>query len=139
MTRTPPPPPTDKAKAALAKYRDSVSAAKRRDIEKAINHLRKTDATINVSTVARRAKVTRKTVLKHDDLMAIIDQYRYRPPTREKQEPATGRDTSIVAALRHKVATQATEINKLKTTVAQHQNTIELLYGRLEDQQYGNP
>lgn len=81
MTRTPPPPPTDKAKAALAKYRDSVSAAKRRDIEKAINHLRKTDATINVSTVARRAKVTRKTVLKHDDLMAIIDQYRYRPPT----------------------------------------------------------
>lgn len=44
-----------------------------------------------------------------------------------------------MAALRHKVATQATEINKLKTTVAQHQNTIELLYGRLEDQQYGNP
>ncbi|MDO3013289.1 transposase [Mycobacteroides abscessus subsp. abscessus] len=139
MTRTPPPPPTDKAKAALAKYRDGVSADKRRDIEKAINYLRKTKATINVSTVARRAKVQRKTVLKHDDLMVIINQYRNRPPASCDHPPATSRESSIMTALRRKIATQETEISELKTTVAQQQATIELLYGQLEDRRYGNP
>ncbi|MCX8563574.1 transposase [Mycolicibacterium mucogenicum] len=139
MTRTPPPPPTDKAKAALAKYRDGVSAGKRRDIEKAINYLRKTKATINVSTVARRAKVQRKTVLKHDDLMATINQYRNQTPDRTDHPPAPGRESSIVAALRRKIASQDAEIGELKTTVAQQQATIELLYGQLEDRRYGNP
>jgi hypothetical protein len=32
----------------------------------------------------------------------------------------------------------AAEINEVKTTVAQHQATIELLYGQLEDRQYGS-
>lgn len=137
MTRTPPPPPTEAAKAALAKYRDGVSADKRRDIEKAINHLRKTKATINVSTVARRAKVQRKTVLKHDDLMAIINQYRNRAPGTGTQGTSTSRESSITTALRRKIATQAAEINELKTTVAQQQATIELLYGQLEDRHYG--
>ena len=139
MTRTPPPPPTAKAKAALAKYRDSVSADKRRDVEKAINYLRKTKATINVSTVARRAKVTRKTVLKHEDLMVIINQYRNRPSAGADHPKAAGRESSIMAALRRKIASQEADINQLKTTVAQQQATIELLYGQLEDRQYANP
>jgi hypothetical protein len=138
MTRTPPPPPTAKAKAALATYRDGVSADKRRDIEKAIAYLRKTKARINVSTVARRAKVQRKTVLKHDDLMVIINQYRNRPPAGSDPPASPGRESSIMAALRRKIAAQAAEINELKTTVAQQQATIELLYGQLEDRHYGN-
>ena len=139
MTRTPPPPPTEAAKAALAKYRDKVSADKRRDIEKAINHLRKTKSEINVSTVARRAKVQRKTVLKHDDLMAIINQYRNHTPSPSPsdQGTSTSRENSIITALRRKIATQAVEINELKTTVNQQQATIELLYGQLEDRTYG--
>ncbi len=137
MTRTPPPPPTDAAKAALAKHRDQVSADKRRDIEKAINHLRKTKATINVSTVARRAKVTRKTVLKHDDLMAIINQYRTHTLITSTQAASTSRESSIMIALRRKIATQTAEIDELKTTVNQQQATIELLYGQLEDRHYG--
>jgi hypothetical protein len=136
MTRTPPPPPSDNAKAALAKYRDKVSADKRRDIEQAINHLRKVKATINVSTVARRAKVQRKTVLKHDDLMAIINQYRNHTPT-SNQGTSTNRESSIMTALRRKIATQAAEINELRTAVNQQQATIELLYGQLEDRNYG--
>ncbi len=138
MTRTPPPPPSDNAKAALAKYRDKVSADKRRDIEKAINHLRKTKATINVSTVARRAGVTRKTVLKHDDLMAIINQYRGHAADRSEPTQAPGRENAITAALRRKIATQAAEITELKTAVTQQQTTIELLYGQLEDGHYGS-
>ncbi|MDH6244054.1 transposase [Mycobacterium sp. OTB74] len=135
MTRTPPPPPSANAKAALAKHRNAVSDAKRCDIEKAIAYLRKTNAELNVSTVARRAGVTRKTVYKHDDLMAVIDAHRKHAAA--DVPPATGRDDAIVAALRHKIAAQTAEIKDLKTTVAQQQGTIELLYGQLEDRQYG--
>ncbi|MBN9635792.1 MAG: transposase, partial [Actinobacteria bacterium] len=124
------------AKAALAKHRDAVSDAKHRAIEKAIAHLRKTNAVLNVSTVARRAGVTRKTVYKHDELMAIINAHRNHHGATD-EPPSTSRDSSIVAALRRKIATQSSEIKELKTTVAQQQATIELLYGQLEDRHYG--
>lgn len=89
--------------------------------------------------MARRANVTRKTVHKHADLMAVIDQYRNHSPGIDQASTSatTGRGGSIVAALRRKIATQASEINELKTAVAQHQATIELLYGQLEDRHYG--
>ncbi|MFN6554761.1 DUF6262 family protein [Mycolicibacterium septicum] len=131
MTRKPPPPPTEQALRALANYRKKTSDDKRRDIEKALAHLRKTNATINVSTVARRAKVTRKTIHKHKDLLAVIDQYRHHPSTTER--PQLGRDTSIMAAMRRKITAQDSEIRELKATIAQHVTTIELLHGRLDD------
>jgi hypothetical protein len=131
MSRPKPPPPTAKALRGLETYRDTVSNDKRRDIEKAIAYLRKTNATINVSTVAARAGVTRKTVYKHPDLIAVIDQYRHQPASAE--QTTTGRDTSIVAALRRKIAAQDSEIRELKTTIAQQVTTIELLYGQLDN------
>jgi hypothetical protein len=130
MSRTPPPPPTVKALAGLAKHRQAVSKDKLRDIEKALAYLRKTNATINVSTVAKRAGVTRKTVLKHDHVMAIIDQYRHHPD--KATPPAMGRETSILAALRNKLAAREKEVSDLKATVAQQKTTIELLYGQLD-------
>ena len=42
-----PPPPSDKALQGLAKYRDTLAKNKRRAIEKAIRHLRKTNAPVN--------------------------------------------------------------------------------------------
>ncbi|QZH69432.1 transposase [Mycolicibacterium farcinogenes] len=131
MTRKPPPPPTEQALRALAKHRKTVSDDKRRDIEKALAYLRKTNATINVSTVSRRAKVTRKTIHKHKDLLAVIDQYRHHPSTAEPPQP--GRDTTIVAAMRRKIAAQDSEIRELKATIAHHVTTIELLHGQLDD------
>ncbi|MDA3660178.1 MULTISPECIES: hypothetical protein [Mycobacterium] len=74
MTRRPPP-PSDKALQGLADYRAAVAKDKRRAIERAIRAMRKSNATINVATVAARAGVGRKTVYKHKDLIAVIDQY----------------------------------------------------------------
>lgn len=128
--RRPPPPPSDKALAGLAKHRDAVSAAKRRDIEKAIRALRKSNAPINISTVATKAGVVRKTIYKHPDLFAVIDQYRRHP--RDTEASDTGRDTTVIAALRRRLATQDDEIKKLKATLAQQKETIELLYGQLD-------
>jgi hypothetical protein len=128
MTRRAPP-PSDKALRGLANHRDAVADAKRRAIEKAIHNLRKTNAPINVSTVAARAGVQRKTVYKHRDLIAVIDQYRQQPST-DLAPP--GRETSIVAALRSRLAAKDNEIKQLRATVAQQQATIELLYGQLD-------
>lgn len=130
MSRPKPPPPTQKARDALDKYRQARSEEKRRDIEKAIAYLRKTNADINFSTVSRRAKVSRKTIYKHDDLVTVIEQYRDRPTDREPA--STSRETSIDAALRHRLAAKDKEIAALKATVAEQQSTIELLYGQLD-------
>lgn len=121
MSRPKPPPPTQKALDALDQYRRARSDEKRRDIEKAIAHLRKTNATINFSTVSRRAKVSRKTIYKHDDLVTVIEQYRGRHT--DRQPASTGRETSIHAALRHKLAAKDKEIAALKATVAEQQST----------------
>lgn len=125
-----PPPPSDKARQGLANYRANLSADKRRAIERAIKHLRKVNAPINISTVAARAGVQRKTVYKHADLVAVIDQYR-RHPTVTDSTPA-GRDTSIVAALRCRLAAKDDEITRLRTQVREHESTIALLYGQLD-------
>ena len=130
MSRPKPPPPTQKALDALAEYRDGRSVEKRRNIEKAIAYLRKTNADINFSTVSRRAKVSRKTIYKHDDLVALIKQYRDRPSA--SQPAPAGRETSIDAALRRRLAAKDKEIAALKATVAEQQSTIELLYGQLD-------
>ncbi|WP_100484294.1 transposase [Mycobacteroides abscessus] len=123
-------PPSPQALQGLADYRAAVSAAKRRDIDKAIRHLRRTGATINVATVAARAGVQRKTVYKHPDAIAIIDQYRREPAT--NGPAATGFENSIIAALRQQLAVKDHEIKTLRKQLAEHQTTIELLYGQLD-------
>ena len=124
-----PPPPSDKALQGLAKHRDAVAKDKRRAIEKAIRQLRRTNAAINIATVAARAGVQRKTVYKHPDLVAVIDQYRRHPTP----DPApNGRETSIVAALRAQLAAKDNEIRNLKAKVHQHESTIAMLYGQLD-------
>ncbi|WP_445278068.1 hypothetical protein, partial [Streptomyces sp. DSM 41033] len=89
------------------------------------------------STVSRRAKVSRKTIYKHDDLVTVIEQYRGRHTDREPA--STGRETSIHAALRHTLAAKDKEIAALKATVAEQQSTIELLYGQLDTLQEQTP
>jgi hypothetical protein len=127
-----PPPPSDNALRGLARHRDTVAKDKRRDGEKAIRQLRKSASPINVSTVAAKAGVQRKTVYKHRDLIAVIDQYRRQPISVDTDTATTGRETSIITALRRTQAAKDEEIKKLKATVAQHKTTIEMLYGQLD-------
>lgn len=127
-----PPPPSDKAREGLAAYRAGVSAAKRRDIEKAIRHLRKTGGAINVAAVAARAGVQRKTIYKHPDLIAAIDQYRRRAPTNDTVAGTESHTNTIIDALRKQLATKDNEISALRQQLAEHAATIALLYGELD-------
>lgn len=129
MTRRPPP-PSDKALQGLANHRAGVADDKRRDIERAIRHLRKANVPINIARVANQAGVRRKTVYKHKDLVTVIDQHRHQPPTADP-EP-TSRESSIVAGLRIQLAAKDSEIKKLRTTIQEQEQTIALLYGQLD-------
>lgn len=123
--------PSPQALQGLADYRAAVSQDKRRDIDKAIRHLRRTGATINVATVAARAGVQRKTVYKHPTAIAIIDQYRHHP--HPDQPASTSPENSIITALRTQLAAKDNEIKTLRAQLAEHKNTIELLYGQLDN------
>lgn len=61
MSTSKPPPPGEQAQRGLARYRDTVAATKRRDIDKALRDLRKANAPITVAAVAARSGVSRKT------------------------------------------------------------------------------
>jgi hypothetical protein len=96
-----PPPPSDKALKGLAKHRDAVAKDKRRAIEKAIHHLRRTNAAINIAAVAARAGVQRKTVYKHRDLVAVIDQYRRHPAPTDLADHSRGLVGHRIPQLQH--------------------------------------
>lgn len=130
----PPPPPSDKARQGLAKHRDRIAAGKRRDIEKALRELRKSNTPISVAAVAARAKVSRKTIYKHKDLYASIDQHRQLRASASIDQPSK-RESAVITALRRKIAAQQDEIKALRAAAADKDTTIALLYGRLDDVQ----
>ncbi|WP_353372332.1 hypothetical protein [Mycobacterium sp.] len=57
--------------------------------------------------------------------------YRHQPPPADTSP--TGRETSIVTALRARLAAKDSEVQKLRSTVAQQESTIALLYGQLDE------
>lgn len=123
-------PPSDKSLQGLANYQDRLVKDKRLAIQKAICHLRETNALINISTVAAHAGVARKTVYKHRDLIAVIDRYRRHRATVDVA--ATSHETSIIAGLRIQLTAKDNEIKTLRAKVQEHESTIALLYGRLD-------
>ena len=129
-----PPPPSDKARQGLAKHRDRIAASKRRDIEKALRELRKANTPISVAAVAARANVSRKTIYKHKDLYAAIDQHRQLHAS-AKVDPTTKHESALITGLRRKIAAQQDEIRALRAAVADKDTTIAVLYGRLDDVQ----
>ena len=131
MSTSKPPPPGEKAQQGLARYRDTVATAKRRDIDKALRDLRKANATITVAAVAARAGVSRKTIYKHKDVIATIDQYRGAHSANPAAE-TTSREPAIVAALRRKIEACEVENKQLRSVIADQKQTIELLYGELD-------
>ena len=85
------------------KRRDTVRAR----IEKALRDLRKQNADITISSVARRAGVTRKSIYRREDLLALI--HAHRPVVAVPDDPPPpGTETSIVAALRARLTAKDT-------------------------------
>lgn len=124
---------SEKAIAALGAFQSDRKDSKRGDIERAIKKMRKTNAPINVSAVARKAGVSRNTVYQHHDLVAVIDQYRQHDTPDDAPAQAATTESSIIAGLRRKLAARDSEVAHLKRQLAEHESTIALLYGKLDD------
>lgn len=118
----------DALAAHTRKRRDTVRAR----IEKALRELRKQNADITVSSVARRAGVTRKSIYQRHDLVALIRAHRPVATVPDDKPSLPDTETSIVAALRARLTAKDTQIAQLKSTLRDRDRTIATLHGELE-------
>jgi uncharacterized protein involved in exopolysaccharide biosynthesis len=102
-------------------------------IDKAIKALRREHADITISSVARRAGVTRKSIHHPKDLLAQIRAHRpLTAITDDITAPTPDNDTSIIAALRARLTAKDTQISELKATLREREQTIAVLHGQLD-------
>lgn len=104
----------------------------RRKIEKALRELRRTEATININAVARKAGVTRQTIYRHADLLEQIQTHSRIAVTPPVPEPAADGPGSIVAALRNTLAAKDKQISDLKRELRERDQAIATLHGEIE-------
>ena len=108
------------------KRRDTVRAR----IEKALRDLRKQNADITISSVGRRAGVTRRGIEHRHDPVTLIRAHR--PVVAVPDPPPPGTETSIVAALRARLTAKDTPIAELRAALRERDRTIATLHGELE-------
>ncbi|QZH61399.1 transposase [Mycolicibacterium farcinogenes] len=127
-------PVTQASKDALAahtlKRRDAVSAR----IEKALKAMRREKATITISSVARRAKVTRPSIHRRPELLAKIKAHQPLAVVDTAPDPpaATDGDSSILAALRLKLTAKESQVAELKAALRERDRTIATLHGEID-------
>ena len=94
--------------------------------------MRKQNAAITVSSVSRRAGVTRKSIYRHDDLVARIRAHRPVEALTDDPPKSVDSQTSIVAALRGRLTAKDAQIAELKAAIRTRDRTIAAVHGELE-------
>ena len=117
---------------ALAAHTRKRSDAVRTRIDKAIKALRRERAAITISSVARRAGVTRKSIYARAELVALIHAHRPLAAITDDIPPTTGTDNSIVTALRARLTAKDAQIAELKAALRDRDHTIAALHGELD-------
>lgn len=119
----------DALAAHTSKRRGAVSAR----IEKALKDMRREPAEITISSVSRRAKVTRKSIHYRPDLLALIRAHQPLAAVDTAAPPqATDGEPSIVTALRSRLTAREDLITELKATLRERDRTIATLHGEIE-------
>ncbi|CQD02142.1 MULTISPECIES: hypothetical protein [Mycobacterium] len=118
---------------ALARHtqmrRDSVNSR----VLKALKDLRREKAPISISSVARRADVTRKSIYHRPTLLALIETHRTVTVVPDEPAPAAaGPESSIVAALRLRLTAKDAQIAELKAALRERDQTIAVLHGEID-------
>lgn len=122
------------SKDALATHtrqrRDAVSAR----IEKALKAMRRENAEITISSVSRRAKVTRPSIHRRPRLLALIKAHQPLASV-DTADPRPARpdgESGIVAALRSRLTSKDTQIAELKATLRERDQIIATLHGEID-------
>lgn len=125
---------TQASKDALAAHtrqrRDAVSAR----IEKALKAMRRENAEITISSVSRRAKVTRPSIHRRPRLLALIKAHQTLAAvdTADPPQARPNGESGIVAALRSRLTAKDTQIAELKATLRERDQTIATLHGEID-------
>jgi hypothetical protein len=93
---------------------------------------RKQNAAVTISSVSRRAGVTRKSIYHHDDRVARIRAPRPVEAVTDDPPKSVHSQTSIVAALRGRLTAKDAQIAELKASVRERDRTIAALRGEHE-------
>lgn len=101
-------------------------------IEKAFKGLRRENADITISSVARKAGVTRNSIHRRPDVLARIRAHRPLATVTDDIAPPTGADTSIVTALRARLTAKDAQISSLNAALRERDHTIAILHGQLD-------
>lgn len=118
----------DALAAHTRKRRDTVSHR----VDKALRDMRRQNATITISSVSRRAGVTRKSIYRRDDLVALIRAHRPVAAVTDDPAPPPDTETSIVAALRARLTAKDAQIADLKAALRERDRIISVLHGELD-------
>ena len=91
--------------------------------------MRASGAAININAVARKAKVSRRTIYNNPDLREQIHAHTRTaaPAAADPIEP------TVVTALRSQLTAKSDEIRHLKAVVAEKNTTIARLHGHIAD------
>lgn len=126
-------PATQASKDALAAHTRQRSDAVSARIEKALKAMRRENAEITISSVSRRAKVTRPSIHRRPRLLALIKAHQPLEVVDNAAAPtAIGGESSIVAALRSRLTAKDTQIAELKATLRARDQTIATLHGEID-------
>lgn len=109
---------------ALRDYGQARSADTRHRIQTAIRTMRKDKTPISINAVARRARVSRSTIYRHEDLLHTINALRANSPRHPPAEAPASSNNTLIDALRH----------QLRQLQVQHQQEISALRSSLKEQ-----
>ncbi|AMT73509.1 MULTISPECIES: DUF6262 family protein [Mycobacteriaceae] len=115
----------------LRRHAHQRSDEARRRIDKAIRDRRKRGEPINVNAVARTARVTRKTIYAHPDLLERIRAHTPLHVAPLAPQPRPAAESSIVAALRRQLTTQQTQLSKLRTELKARDEALAAAHGEI--------
>ncbi|BBX31143.1 transposase [Mycolicibacterium mageritense DSM 44476 = CIP 104973] len=127
-------PVTEASRQALAAHtrrrRDAVTAR----IEKTLKAMRREKAAITVSSVARRAKVTRPSIHRRPELLAMIKAHERLSAVDTDTPPtaAASGESGLVAALRSRLITKEEQIAELRSALRERDRTIATLHGEID-------
>ena len=117
---------------ALAAHTRKRSSAVDTRIDKALKALRREHADITISSVARRAGVTRNSIHRRPEILALIRAQRPLTAVTDDITPPPQGDNSIVAALRGRLTAKDAQIADLKAALRDRDHTIAVLHGQLD-------
>lgn len=112
--------------AATRTRRDSVDTR----ALKALKELRREKAPISISSVARRAGITRKSIHRRPALLAQIEAHRTVTGLPAGEPPSGSPESVIIAALRNRLKAKDTQIAELRATLRDRDRTIATLARR---------